>query len=50
MHDHGPGHIPPPDPHREKRILGLKTHHFFGGMFLIGILLIYLLLLARRGV
>ena len=49
MHEHNhEGHIPPPDPPREKRILGLKTHHLFGGLFLIAILLIYILLLARH--
>jgi hypothetical protein len=42
------GHIPPPDPPRKKRILGLQTHHLFGGLFLIAILLIYILLLARH--
>jgi hypothetical protein len=49
MHEHNRehGHIPPPDPPR-KRILGLKTHHLFGGLFLIAILLIYILLLARH--
>jgi hypothetical protein len=46
--DHEHGHIPPPDPTRQKRILGLKTHHLFGGLFLIAILLIYILLLARH--
>jgi hypothetical protein len=50
MHDqnHHPGHIPPPDPPLEKRTLGLKTHHLIGGLFLIAILLIYILLLARH--
>jgi hypothetical protein len=49
MHEHHPeGHIPPPDPPRKKRILGLQTHHLFGGLFLIAILLIYILLLARH--
>ena len=49
-HDHEPDHIPPPDLPRHKRILGFKPHHFIGGLFLIAILVIYLLLLAKRGV
>jgi len=49
MHDHEPGHIPPPDPHRQKRVLGLKPHHLAGGLVLIAILIMYLLLMARRG-
>ena len=49
-HHHGEGHIPPPDPPREKRIFGLKPLHVTIGAFvLIAILLIYLLLLARSG-
>jgi hypothetical protein len=43
-------HIPPPDPQRQKRVLGIKTHHLIGALFLIAILLVYLLLQARRGV
>ncbi len=52
MHErnHEHGHIPPPDPHREKRVLGLRPHHLIGGLVLIAILLIYLLLIVRRGV
>jgi hypothetical protein len=50
MHEHNHDHIPPPDPHRQKRMLGLKPHHLIGGLVLIAILLIYLLLLVRRGV
>jgi hypothetical protein len=49
-HDHEPEHIPPPDLPRHKRILGLKPAHFAGALFLIVILLVYLLLLAREGV
>jgi len=50
MHEHNHDRIPPPDPHRQKRVLGLKPHHLIGGLVLIAILLIYLLLLVRRGV
>jgi hypothetical protein len=47
--DHEHGHIPPPDAPRKKRLLGLEPPHIvFGALFLIAILLIYLLLLARH--
>lgn len=51
-HHHGEDHIPPPDLHheKEKRILGFKPLHVvIGALFLVGILLIYLLLIARAG-
>jgi hypothetical protein len=49
-HDHKPGHIPPPDLPQHKTVLGFRPHIFIGGLVLIAILLIYLLLLTRRGV
>ena len=49
-HDHEPHPIPPPDPPRKKKLLGLEPVHVIIGAFvLIGILIIYLLLLARAG-
>ena len=49
MHEqnHEPGHIPPPDLPRHKRYLGLKPAHLGGALFLIAILIVYLLLIAR---
>ena len=49
-HHHDEGHIPPPDLPREKRILGFKPLHVvIGALFLVAILIIYLLLIARAG-
>ena len=49
-HHHDEDHIPPPDLHREKRILGFKPLHVvIGALFLVAILIIYLLLIARAG-
>jgi hypothetical protein len=52
MHErnHGDGHIPPPDLPQHKRVLGFKRHHVVGAFILIAILLLYLLLLAVRGI
>jgi hypothetical protein len=52
MHErnHGDGHIPPPDLPQHKRVLGFRRHHVVGVFILIAILLLYLLLLVRRGV
>ena len=52
MHEdkHERGHIPPPDLPQHKTYMGFKPHIFIGGLVLIAILLIYLLLLTRRGV
>lgn len=47
MHDRDLDHIPPPDLPHHKRILGFRPHLFLGGLVLIGILFLYLLLLAR---
>jgi len=47
---HPEGHIPPPDLHREKRLLGFKPLHvILGALLLIAILVIYILLTARAG-
>ena len=43
-------HLPPPDLPRHKTVLGFRPHIFIGGLVLIAILIIYLLLLVRRGV
>jgi len=43
-----PGHIPPPDLPRHRRILGFRPHVFLGGLFLIALLLIYAILYVRR--
>jgi hypothetical protein len=49
-HHHTEGHIPPPDPSREKRILGFRPLHvILGGLVLVAILIIYMLLTARAG-
>ena len=51
-HHHGEDHIPPSDLHheKEKRILGFKPFHVvLGALFLVAILLVYLLLIARAG-
>jgi hypothetical protein len=49
-HHHSEGHIPPPDLHREKRLLGFKPLHvILGALVLIAILVIYMLLTARAG-
>jgi hypothetical protein len=52
MHEqnHEHGHIPPPDLPQHKTVLGFRPHIFIGGLVLIAILIIYLLLLVRRGV
>jgi hypothetical protein len=58
MHDQEHGHIPPPDlpvkppdPPRKKRFFGIEPPHIvFGALFLVALLVIYLLLLGRRGV
>jgi hypothetical protein len=52
MHEekHERGHIPPPDLPQHKTYMGFKPHIFIGGLVLIAILLIYLLLLTRRGI
>lgn len=43
-------HIPPLDPPREKRVLGIKPLHvILGALILVGILIIYLVLIARAG-
>ncbi|HXC97079.1 MAG TPA: hypothetical protein VNU92_15370 [Edaphobacter sp.] len=48
--DHEHGHIPPPDLHRQKRILGFRPLHVvIGAIVLVILLLIYLLLIARAG-
>lgn len=49
-HNHEPGHIPPPDLPQHKKMLGFRPHVFIGGLVLIAILVIYLLLLAKRGI
>jgi hypothetical protein len=48
--NHEQGHIPPPDLPQHKTVLGFRPHIFIGGLVLIAILIIYLLLLVRRGV
>jgi hypothetical protein len=51
-HHHDENHIPSPDLHRdrERRILGFKPLHVvLGAIILVGLLLIYLLLIARAG-
>jgi hypothetical protein len=49
-HHHPEGHIPAPDLHREKRLLGFKPLHvILGALILIAILVIYMLLTARAG-
>jgi hypothetical protein len=52
MHEdkHEHEHIPPPDLPRHKTYMGFRPHIFIGGLVLIAILIIYLLLLVRRGV
>jgi hypothetical protein len=52
MHEekHEHGHIPPPDLPRHKTYMGFRPHIWIGGLVLIAILIIYLLLLVRRGV
>jgi hypothetical protein len=52
MHEekHEHGHIPPPDLPRHKTYMGFRPHIWIGGLILIAILIIYLLLLVRRGV
>lgn len=49
-HKHEHDHIPPPDLPQHKTVLGFRPHIFIGGLVLIAILIIYLLLLVRRGV
>jgi hypothetical protein len=57
-HEHTPGHIPPPDPSlgkpldielpRKKRPFGIEPKHIvFAALVLVGVLILYLLLLAR---
>jgi hypothetical protein len=54
-HHRSEDHIPPYDPprehpERERRILGFRPLHVVvGALILVGILLIYLLLIARAG-
>ena len=49
-HHNAEGHIPPPDPSREKRVLGIKPLHVvLGALLLVAILVIYLVLIARAG-
>ena len=43
MHEHNPGHIPPPDLPQHRTVLGFRPHIFVGGLILIAILIIYLL-------
>lgn len=49
-HHHSEGHIPAPDLHRERRILGFRPLHVvIGALFLVAILVVYLFLIARAG-
>jgi hypothetical protein len=53
MHDqnHEHLHIPPPDlPHKKKGFRIEPPHVIIGALVLVGILLIYILLLAKAGV
>ncbi|WP_165420179.1 hypothetical protein [Edaphobacter modestus] len=49
-HHHSEGHIPPPAPPRQRRVLGFRPLHVvLGALILVLILVLYLLLTARAG-